>query len=345
MINEPKMAPSLETKSSDSCNRVLIADDDAMSRRILKSWLENWGYEVTVAENGEAAWEILQLERPPEIAILDWIMPKIDGVELCRMTRERQLGPYQYLLLVTSRDEKQDVVNGLEAGADDYLTKPLDRNELRARLRVGKRILTLQRGLIQAREDLRFQATHDALTGIWNRGTVLDLLHRELERAVRCQSATGVLMLDLDHFKRVNDMYGHLVGDVVLREAAQRMNQAVRSYDLVARYGGEEFLIVMPGCDKDQIQECAERVRTAIGGTPIVTKRSEVSVTVSIGAAVSLRSAITETDILAAADAALYQAKNSGRNRAVLSDAVYLDSWIGPDPARRPIEELKPFSQ
>ena len=161
-------------------------------------------------------------------------------------------------------------MRGLDAGADDYLKKPLDRNELLARLRAGERILTLQRDLIQAREDLRFQATHDALTGILNRRTILDLLHRELARAARSKASPGILMLDLDHFKQVNDTYGHLTGDVVLKEVARRISQAVRSYDLVARYGGEEFLIVLPSCNEDQIQDCAERVRSAIACAPVI---------------------------------------------------------------------------
>jgi diguanylate cyclase (GGDEF)-like protein len=312
---------SFEAEPRTSCDSVLIAEDDIMSRKILQSWLENWGYRVTAAENGAIAWNILQRERPPELLILDWVMPEIDGMELCRRIRDRQHNPYQYILLVTARDEKQNVVRGLDAGADDYLTKPLDKNELRARLRVGERILTLQHDLIQAREDLRFQATHDALTGIFNRGTILEFLNRELGRAARSQSATGILMLDLDHFKQVNDTYGHLTGDVVLKEVAGRISQAVRSYDLVARYGGEEFLIVVPGCNADQIQDCAERVRSAIASAPVIVRSSEIPVTVSIGATVATRGAITATDILAAADGALYQAKNSGRNRAVLSGA------------------------
>jgi len=311
-----------ELELRSECNRALIADDDAMSRKILQSWLEDWGYEVTVAENGAIAWDILQHENSPELIVLDWVMPKIDGIELCRRIRERQRGPYQYILLVTANDQKQEVVKGLEAGADDYLTKPLDRNELQARLSVGKRILTLQQDLIQAREDLRFRATHDALTGILNRGTVLDLLRRELDRAARFQSPTGVMMLDLDHFKQVNDTHGHLTGDVVLKEAAQRMSQAVRSYDLVARYGGEEFLIVLPGCDEVKLQECAERIRSAIAGAPIIDSGTEIPVTTSIGMALAACGSTSETDVLKAADIALYQAKNSGRNRTVLSRQV-----------------------
>jgi len=326
---------SLNTELVSSFPRVLIAEDDAMSRKILQSWLENWGYRVTVAENGALAWNIVQCEDSPELLILDWVMPEIDGIELCRKIRDREHSPYQYILLATARNEKQDLVRGLEAGADDYLTKPLDRSELRARLRVGERILTLQRDLIRAREDVRFQATHDALTGIWNRGTILELLQREQERAARTQSATGILMLDLDHFKQVNDTYGHLSGDEVLHEVAQRISQAVRSYDLVARYGGEEFLIVLPGCREDQILGCAEQVRSAIASTPVVVHNSEIPVTVSIGATVAAGGATAEMDIVAVADAALYQAKNSGRNRTVLSDAGWQISPVSLHPPER----------
>jgi len=309
-----------DSESRKLCDRVLIADDDAMSRRILQSWLEGWGYEVTAAEDGATAWNILQQDHPPELLILDWVMPTIDGVELCRRIRDRRHGCYQYILLVTSRDGKQDVVKGLEAGADDYLTKPLNRNELQARLGVGKRILALQRGLIQAREELRYQATHDILTGLLNRGTMMDLLHRELVRAIRSKNSTGVLMLDLDHFKLVNDTYGHLAGDAVLREVARRMSEAVRGYDLVARYGGEEFLIVIPNCDNEQIRECAERIRASIADEPVI-HGAKIPITVSIGLSVAGPGLTTDTEILAAADSALYQAKNSGRNRTVLSNA------------------------
>ncbi len=313
-------------RPGDSCNRVLVAEDDAMFRRILQSWLENWGYRVTLAEDGATAWDILQQDPPPQLLILDWMMPAINGVELCRRVRESNRSPYQYILLATSRDAKQDLVSGLEAGADDYLTKPFDKSELQARLRACNRILTLQDEQIRTQEQLRFQATHDALTGIWNRSEILETLRRELERAARSRSATGLLMLDIDHFKKINDTYGHLTGDFVLKEVTQRIIQAVRGYDSVGRYGGEEFVIVLPGCTREQIEHGAERIRSAVDDSPIIANESTIFVTVSIGAAVTgveRRGLISDTEILAAADSALYRAKKIGRNRTVLSDFVF----------------------
>jgi two-component system cell cycle response regulator len=202
-------------RPGSACDRVLVADDDAMFRKILQTWLEDWGYQVTVAENGAKAWSILQKELPPQLLILDWIMPDITGVEVCRRVREQNRAPYQYILLATANDAKQDLVRGMEAGADDYLTKPFDKRELQARLRAANRILTLQNDSIQTHEELLFHATHDSLTGVWNRRAILETLHRELERAARSDEAVGVLLIDVDHFKMINDTHGHLIGDDV----------------------------------------------------------------------------------------------------------------------------------
>jgi diguanylate cyclase (GGDEF)-like protein len=313
-------------RPGSSCDRVLVAEDDAMFRRILQSWLENWGYRVTIAEDGARAWEILQHQLPPQLLILDWMMPAINGLELCRKVRKRNQAPYQYILLATAKDAKQDLVRGLEAGADDYLTKPFDKSELQARLRACNRILTLQDDQIRAHEQLRFQATHDTLTGVWNRGAILETLRRELDRAARSKTATGLLILDIDHFKNINDTYGHLTGDAVLKEVTQRIIKAVRGYDSVGRYGGEEFVIVLPGCSREQTDHGAERIRSAVDDGPIVVNESKVSVTVSIGAAVTTvakHGLISDTEMLAAADSALYRAKRIGRNRTVLSDFVF----------------------
>lgn len=172
--------------------------------------------------------------------------------------------------------------------------------------------------MIHAREELRFQATHDVLIGLWNRGAVMELLNHELDRSRRMNVPTAVLMLDLDHFKKINDSHGHLAGDAVIKEAARRLTQAVRSYDSVGRYGGEEFLAVLPGCDRGQTQSTAERIRAEIAGSPVSAAGTEISFTVSIGAMVAEAGSESPTEILAAADSALYQAKNSGRDRTVL---------------------------
>jgi two-component system cell cycle response regulator len=302
-----------------SRNTLLLAEDNAMFRMVLQSWLEGWGYQVKLAEDGSKAWEVLQQEEAPELLILDWMMPGIDGLELCRRVRAREGVPYQYILLVTAKGDRHDVVAGLEAGADDYLTKPFDTNELRSRLNVGKRILRLQHELIEAREELRHRATHDGLTGIWNRVAMLELLQLEVQRSIRAETSTGVLMLDLDHFKKINDTYGHPIGDMVLKEVADRIARAVRGYDLVGRYGGEEFLVVLPHCSKECAGSSAERIRRAVADRAVAAAGIEIAVTVSIGAAVAAQGTASEADVIAAADAALYRAKKAGRNRAEIS--------------------------
>lgn len=292
---------------------VLVVDDDPRFVHLVRANLERAGYQVLTAGGGPQALETVSADAPDAV-VLDLMLPGMDGFEITNRIREFSKVP---ILMLTARAEQSDKVRGLKVGADDYLTKPFDRNELRARLRVGSRILTLQRELISAREELRFQATHDVLTGVWNRAAVLDLLHRECERSARTGSSVAVLMLDLDHFKKINDTYGHLVGDLVLRDVASRITQNMRSYDLVGRYGGEEFLIVFPECDKTQIEQSANRIRLAIAASPVLTASAEIPVTVSLGATVNTGSQ-SERDTLFAADTALYRAKNAGRNRVIV---------------------------
>src|SRR5580692_9160242 len=214
--------PSVGTETS-SINAVLIAEDDPIFRRILESWFKKWDYQVTAVENGVDAWEVLQREDAPQLVILDWMMPGMDGIEICRRIRSGDQGVYRYVLLLTAKDDKQDVIAGLEAGADDYLTKPFDVDELRARVRAGKRILDLQAALFHAQDDLQSAALHDSLTGLWNRGAILDLLRREVCRRQRTGDALGVIMADIDYFKKINDTHGHLVGDAVLQEVTRRL--------------------------------------------------------------------------------------------------------------------------
>jgi two-component system cell cycle response regulator len=300
---------------------ILVADDDPVSRRVLEATLSKWGYAVVSATDGDQAWSILQSEDAPRLAILDWVMPGMDGVEVCRALRDRTEAPYVYTILLTARDNKDDLVEGMGSGADDYIIKPFNAHELKVRLRAGRRILDLQQTLLETQEVLRVQATHDVLTSLANRGKVLETLQIELVRAFREGTLVGVIMADLDHFKDVNDTYGHIAGDGVLREAARRMKGSVRPYDLVGRYGGEEFLMVLPGCAEDGALNTAQRIRERISGEPFNTSEGLVPVTVSLGISVSDGSEDPEKVILAA-DAALYRAKKSGRNRVELGESI-----------------------
>ncbi|MGA3235945.1 MAG: diguanylate cyclase [Bryobacteraceae bacterium] len=296
--------------------RVLAAEDNPVFQSMLRSMLTKWGYDPIIARDGAEAWRVLAAEDAPRLAILDWMMPGLDGVEICRRVRASGREPYIYILLLTARTESQDLVEGMEAGADDYLTKPFIAHELRVRLRAGQRILDLQTELVAAREALRVQATHDSLTGIANRSGILDSLHTGLARASRDRRPVAVLMADVDCFKQINDTRGHQAGDEVLRELAHRMKSAMRSYDAVGRYGGEEFLVVLPGCDGAGALAQAERIRSVIGGEPFRAGGSVFGITCSLG--ISWRDPASPEDadaLISEADLALYNAKARGRNR------------------------------
>lgn len=295
--------------------KILFADDDPVSSRVLEVFLRKWGYEVVAVADGSDALALLEAEDAPRLAILDWMMPGMEGVEVCRRVRQRAGRAYVYLLLLTARGQKQNLLDGLNSGADDYLCKPFDAEELRARLRAGERILAMQDELIAARDALHEQATHDALTSLMNRGASVQLLTRELARATRERRPLGIVIGDLDHFKNVNDSYGHLAGDAVLQETATRMTACVRSYDTVARYGGEEFLIVVPSASEEIAFRQAERMRVAIEATPVHTSAGDIPVTASFGVASCDGSGSADvTSLLRLADAALYRAKSLGRN-------------------------------
>jgi two-component system, cell cycle response regulator len=296
--------------------KILLAEDDEVSRHILSETLRRWGYDVTCAADGEEAWSLLQGTDAPQLALLDWVMPGVDGVDLCRRMRERQCETYTYILLLTSRGQKQDIVQGMGAGADDYITKPFNPQELQMRLSAGRRIINLQAELLEARESLRYMATHDSLTGLVNRAEIIDRLRSEIDRSNREGSSVGVLIADIDHFKMVNDTFGHEEGDHVLVEIASRMRATLRSYDAVGRYGGEEFLIILPGCDEQKAAQQAERLRLAIAERPLILTEGSISVTVSIGAiAKECGSYDSPSCLVRAADEALYRAKAAGRNQ------------------------------
>lgn len=296
--------------------RVLIADDSVVSRHVLFATLVKWGYEVIVASDGVEAWNILQREDAPTLAVLDWMMPGLTGPEVCRMLRQKSKEPYTYVLLLTSKNLKEDLIEGMDAGADDYVIKPFEQQELKVRLRSGTRIVKLQAELLATREALREQASHDSLTRLWNRGSILDILDRELHRSRRERQPIGVALIDIDHFKSVNDTYGHIAGDAVLMESARRMQSSTRHYDALGRYGGEEFLLVLPGCNEDCVQAQAERVRLVLSGEPMKLTSNAIGLTASFGTtSFSGVGECTAEMLVRAADEALYSAKRLGRNR------------------------------
>ena len=244
------------------------------------------------------------------------MMPGMDGMSICREVRRLELQPYIYLILLTARKYREDIIAGLEAGADEYLTKPFDPIELRARLRAGARVVELQDSLIQAREALRDQAMHDPLTQLLNRRATTDFLISELSRATRDLKPLTVMMVDIDHFKAVNDRFGHPAGDGVLCEVSRRLRASLRAYDIVGRFGGEEFLVVAPGCDMSPGLMRAERLREVVCSQPVTLKDLAIDVTVSVGVATSPEPKPQDLEtLLAAADKALYRAKERGRNR------------------------------
>ena len=305
--------------------KILIADDDALSLRLLQKTLERADYEVTAVKNGRLAADEMCKPEGPRLALLDWMMPELDGPAVCREIRKQRSERHVHLVLLTSRDSKQDIVCGLESGADDYLVKPFDPEELKARLRSGLRILQLEDNLLEAREEMRYKATHDSLTSLLNRGMIVDLLARELMRARREKGCTVVALGDLDHFKTVNDTHGHPVGDEVLREVARRLLSSVRSYDFVGRYGGEEFLVVLNNCDASKALSRTEQIRNAIGRTPISTAKGPLPITMSLGVMASEgENSRSAEEVISEVDQALYEAKGAGRNCSRLASAATL---------------------
>jgi diguanylate cyclase (GGDEF)-like protein len=329
-INGGQVLPDLQLaivaerlRDAEHPMKVLAAEDNPVFQSMLTNMLTKWGYQPIAVRDGNEAWDALQQPDGPQLAILDWMMPGLNGVDICRGVRAAGREPYVYILLLTARTDSQDLIEGMEAGADDYLTKPFQAHELRVRLRAGRRILDLQQQLLAAREALREQATHDGLTGLLNRCAVLEVLNKELARASRDGHPLSVLMVDLDRFKLVNDTHGHAAGDAVLREAAYRMKEAVRTYDSVGRYGGEEFLIVLPGCEGASAAAQAERVREMFSATPFLAAQRRLTVTCSIGVSSRAHPNGGDADaLLREADLALYGAKGTGRDRVLVNPVI-----------------------
>lgn len=304
---------------------LLIADDDHVTRSILEGLLVRWGHEVIACADGTEAAAVIERDIPLDLAILDWVMPGMNGLEVLARIRQRKRPSYVYVILLTAKDDKADLIDALNAGVDEYLVKPFDALELKARLLVGQRIVALQRELLSARDTLAVQATHDMLTGALNRAGLHEVLERELARAEREGTPLALVMADVDHFKRVNDTKGHQAGDAVLRAVARRLAECLRPYDLIGRYGGEEFVIVLPGCDTARAAALAERLRACLETFRIALPGGEAAVTISLGVAAITREGATADILIHAADTALYRAKQKGRNRVELAtDRDYL---------------------
>ncbi len=302
--------------------RILIADDDAVSRLELKSLLSRHGHDVVAVSDGTEAWEILKGENPPKLAVLDWQMDKMDGVDVCRRVRERPGLRGIYLILLTSLDETEHVLAGLQAGANDYVTKPFDHEELLARIRVGSQMVELQAELSARVLELDALSKTDALTGIGNRRSFETWLTAECQRSNRYQSPLALIMLDLDKFKCLNDTFGHHAGDQVLQAMGMLLSSTARNTDLVARYGGEEFAVILSNTDAENARVAAERLRVRIQETPWPHRK----VTASLGIASWGPGAESATELIARADKALYKSKELGRNRATHWDDMQLVS-------------------
>ena len=318
-VNGPFMS-TLYDKDFQAGTRVLVADDDMVTRMMLTATLSDWGLDVTEAEDGHQALEVLTGENPPQLALIDWNMPGKDGTDVCRELRAGAPEPYIYIIILTSMNKSEDIVTGLDSGADDYVVKPYNPAELRVRLKAGDRIVRLQWELIQAREILRDQANRDPMTGLFNRRAIQRKFRDRQKDPTEAGQPLSVLLLDIDHFKLINDTHGHDVGDLAIIEIGKRIRKVVGTEGLVSRYGGEEFLVVFPRTELEVAEKFAADIRNAIRSKPLVCPNG--GPTVNITASIGLASAKLEPEdvietFVKVSDEALYEAKESGRDRVI----------------------------
>jgi diguanylate cyclase (GGDEF)-like protein len=296
--------------------RILVAENDPVSLRLLQARLVEWGYKVTTVTDGQKALEVLQGREAPRLVILGWIMPHMKGIDVCREIRKQPRKAYTYILVLTAKAKEQKVVEGLESGADDYLTKPCIPHELRARLRAGRRILDLREQLLAAYRLIDAQMTVDPLTGVWSRTVILDILKRQPTFSSQSDSPMSLVIASIDHFRNINAAFGPLAGDTVLREVARRFRAALRPSDSIGRSAADEFVIVLPGCDAPTAANLAEKFRARVDRRAVDTSDGMVPVTVSLGVMVTPPG---KTRNLKAAwrlaTAAVSRAKAKGRNR------------------------------
>ncbi|NOZ08854.1 MAG: diguanylate cyclase [FCB group bacterium] len=305
---------------------VLLVEDEPVARKIAERMLQNAGYRVKSAENGKEAWKLLSTEFFP-IIITDWLMPEMDGVELCKLVRANEFPGYIFIVLLTSMDSQTDIIEGLESGADDYLTKPVDKAELIARLKTATRILELETKLKKANEEITQLSITDPLTGIYNRGHMVQQLTKELIRSGRYNRPYSIVLGDIDHFKKVNDTYGHLAGDTVIRGFVNCLRNSCRKdVDQLFRYGGEEFIISLPETTLENALLLAERIRKKVSEEVIYYSGTDIRITASFGVAGihpnSVNSQLKQEAVIKLADEFLYKCKKEGRNKVA---GGYLD--------------------
>jgi diguanylate cyclase (GGDEF)-like protein len=294
---------------------VAIVDDDPAIRRLVRLFLKRSGYETIEFSTGEEARQELP-RQPWDLLVLDRKLPDMDGVTLCRELRSNPQFRTRYIIMLTGEDEQEDKVEGLELGADDYVTKPFQYPEFLARVRAGKRIVDLQKELVETNRRLELLSITDGLTKLNNHRHFQDELARAFEESARYERPLSLAMIDIDFFKKVNDTYGHAVGDEVLKEVSRLYQDSIRSTDLVARYGGEEFAVMMPETQMNDAIAFAEKIRALVESTPIETQAGALSVTVSIGVSSVPHARIhSAKELIISADKSLYRAKKNGRNQ------------------------------
>lgn len=296
--------------------KILVVEDEPVTRMLISSSVESWGYEVSQVELAEEALTFLAHHDDFYIILTDWSLPRMSGLEMVQQIKH-QFDEPKYIIMLTNKSNEEDLVEAMEAGVDDYVTKPFRPGELRVRLRAGYRI-------VEQTQKLKFLANFDELTGIWNRRMLVSQMRSEWQRHLREELTCSVLMLDIDHFKLVNDTYGHGAGDVALTIFSEVLQKNVRPYDLVGRFGGEEFVVLLPNTSKSEAKVVAERVRGEVESTIIHYKDDcSFNITVSIGVAEQEIADKDIQDVVGKADSALYFAKKEGRNQSVC--------WFGND--------------
>lgn len=291
--------------------QIMIVEDDPISRRILEGFLNKWGYDTVSVRNGSEAWGLVQSMEIPNIIISDWMMPNLTGIELCERIRNLESTGYIYFILLTTKTEKKDLIRGLESGADDFIVKPFDHEELRSRIKIGERIIRLEQRIVSL-------ANTDYLTGVLNRRAFMERFGAELNRCLHKKQSLSVVLADIDHFKRVNDEYGHLAGDFILKRFAEVLDARRRPYDILGRYGGEEFIICLPETGTAQAAGIAGRMRKEVADTGFSLPGGDAAIRITASFGVfseAVRSQHTPEALIKAADDALYRAKEKGRNR------------------------------